>query len=73
MNKFSTMLSYSFVISTISFKYALRTAKVIEFTKSHKIREFSICTPRLWNNLPIEWPSCSSTDSFTKALKHHLF
>ena len=36
-------------------------------------RAFSICAPRLWNNLPCHVRFCDTTESFKKALKTYLF
>ena len=36
-------------------------------------RAFSVTVPRLWNELPNSVKECSSTASFKKALKTHLF
>ena len=36
-------------------------------------RAFSACAPKLWNQLPVEVKTCSSIESFKKALKTYYF
>ena len=41
--------------------------------KRYGERAFSRCGPKLWNALPLSIRQCTSTTSFKKALKTHLF
>ena len=47
----------------------------IPSTNLNKIgdRAFSVCGPRLWNNLPEATRAAPTIDSFKKRLKTHLF
>jgi hypothetical protein len=41
--------------------------------KKYGDRAFSVCGPKLWNNLPSEIKNAESVDSFKRLLKTHLF
>ena len=41
--------------------------------KSVGDRAFSLCAPKLWNNLPHYLQQCQSLNTFKKSLKSHLF
>ena len=42
-------------------------------TRTYGDNCFSVCAPRLWNNLPCELQECTSISLFKKKLKSHLF
>ena len=42
-------------------------------TKSYGDRAFSICAPKLWNDLPLHLRNCASFNAFKSNLKTFLF
>ena len=42
------------------------------FTKTYGDRAFSVCTPKLWNSLPLDLRKSPSLTSFKKGLKTYL-
>ena len=43
------------------------------FTKTYGDKAFSVCAPKLWNSLPLDWRKSPSLTGFKKGLKTYLF
>ena len=43
------------------------------FSKTYGDKAFSVCAPRLWNNLPLNMQKSSSIGIFKQSLKTYLF
>ena len=58
---------------------SLRSASVLQLQvprsslKTYGDRSFGVVAPNLWNSLPAKLRECSSTETFKKHLKTHLF
>ena len=55
----------------LRFKHNLLTPR--SFTVNHGDRAFSICAPKLWNNLPEDVKTCETLQCFKSKVKTYLF
>lgn len=45
----------------------------LQYSNSKSDRAFSVCAPKLWNELPLDIKQCSDVELFKQKLKTHLF